>query len=73
VHAVASKGFNLQTDAYAQTRPSYPEALLNKIQGILPAKASVVDLAGGTGLMSRALKVLVLRRLSLRRKQGGNA
>ncbi|KAF1800111.1 S-adenosyl-L-methionine-dependent methyltransferase [Mucor lusitanicus] len=55
IHAVASKGFNLQTDAYAQTRPSYPEALLNKVQEILPEKASVIDLAAGTGLMTKAL------------------
>ncbi|CAO0791058.1 unnamed protein product [Mucor circinelloides] len=55
IHAVASKGFNLQTDAYAQTRPSYPKALLNRIQEILPEKASVIDLAAGTGLMTKAL------------------
>ncbi|KAL9543909.1 hypothetical protein MBANPS3_007893 [Mucor bainieri] len=39
----------------AQTRPSYPEALLNKIQDILPEKASIIDLAAGTGLMTKAL------------------
>ncbi|CEP19255.1 hypothetical protein [Parasitella parasitica] len=42
----------------AQARPSYPEALLNKIQYILPTKSPVVDLADGTGLMT---KVLVAR------------
>ncbi|KAK4521421.1 uncharacterized protein ATC70_012036 [Mucor velutinosus] len=55
VHAVASKGFNLQTDAYAQTRPSYPEAMLNRIQEMLPEKTSIIDLAAGTGLMTKAL------------------
>lgn len=39
----------------AQTRPSYPKALLNRIQEILSEKAPVIDLAAGTGLMTKAL------------------
>lgn len=56
VHSVALKGFNLQTDNYAQARPSYPKALLEKIVGLVPEKESqVVDLAAGTGLMTKCL------------------
>ncbi|KAI8882508.1 S-adenosyl-L-methionine-dependent methyltransferase [Backusella circina FSU 941] len=55
VHSVASKGFNLQTAHYANARPSYPIKLIQAITSILPPKAHVVDLAAGTGLMTKLL------------------
>ncbi|KAI9475911.1 MAG: S-adenosyl-L-methionine-dependent methyltransferase [Benjaminiella poitrasii] len=59
VHAIASKGFNLQSNLYAQTRPSYPKEVLDRIQEIVvpndKQKAKLVDLAAGTGIMTKLL------------------
>ncbi|GAA5803334.1 hypothetical protein HPULCUR_008813 [Helicostylum pulchrum] len=56
VHVVASKGFNLQTDAYAKARPGYPTPLVEKIKSLITSKNNrVVDLAAGTGLMTKHL------------------
>ncbi|BDA43083.1 Uncharacterized methyltransferase Mb3374 at N-terminal half [Coccomyxa sp. Obi] len=59
VHSIASQGFSLQVDAYEQARPSYP---LEGLQYALKelgledgAKRKVVDLAAGTGKLTRLL------------------
>ncbi|KAF7724814.1 hypothetical protein EC973_000699 [Apophysomyces ossiformis] len=55
MHQVAATGFNLQVEAYAKTRPSYPETALRKIEEIVPQGAQVLDLAAGPGVMTQLL------------------
>lgn len=57
VHQAAARGFDLQADAYDRGRPGYPaEAIAFVIEtlGIGPG-ATVVDLAAGTGKLTREL------------------
>jgi SAM-dependent methyltransferase len=57
VHATAASGFTKGTDAYERARPSYPpEAVEFVVEtfGIGPA-STVVDLAAGTGKLTRLL------------------
>ncbi|TML90214.1 MAG: class I SAM-dependent methyltransferase [Actinobacteria bacterium] len=57
VHDVAVEGFTKGTDAYERARPSYPPAAVDFVVrelGIGPA-STVVDLAAGTGKLTRLL------------------
>ncbi|KAI8379679.1 S-adenosyl-L-methionine-dependent methyltransferase [Radiomyces spectabilis] len=54
-HQVAATGFQLQAGSYAKARPSYPPAALERIKQILPAKKKALDLAAGTGKMTKLL------------------
>jgi SAM-dependent methyltransferase len=57
VHPSAAQGFGRAADAYERGRPGYPEAAvarLVEVLGIGPGRA-VVDLAAGTGKLTRQL------------------
>jgi SAM-dependent methyltransferase len=57
VHPVAAKGFNEGADAYERGRPGYPAAAIDWLADLLDlfSGTEVVDLAAGTGKLSRAL------------------
>jgi SAM-dependent methyltransferase len=55
IHDVASRGFSRSADAYEKGRPGYPEAAVAQIASHLPAGATVLDLAAGTGKLTRPL------------------
>ncbi|HVD14565.1 MAG TPA: SAM-dependent methyltransferase, partial [Actinomycetota bacterium] len=57
VHHSAARGFDLGADTYERGRPGYPEpavAWLIQVLGIGPG-SQVVDLAAGTGKLTRQL------------------
>ncbi|MCZ7536688.1 MAG: hypothetical protein M5T61_12850 [Acidimicrobiia bacterium] len=57
VHPVAAAGFGPQAGLYESTRPTYPAAAMEWIAARLPLGpgALVVDLAAGTGKLTRLL------------------
>lgn len=57
VHQAAARGFDLQADAYDRGRPGYPaEAIAFVIETLrIGPGATVVDLAAGTGKLTREL------------------
>jgi len=56
VHRTAAVGFAKAADAYERARPGYPDAAVEWLVGRLNAGPDlVVDLAAGTGKMTRAL------------------
>ncbi|KAG0185759.1 hypothetical protein DFQ28_008812, partial [Apophysomyces sp. BC1034] len=55
MHPIAATGFQLKVDDYANARPSYPAAALQKIKEIIPQGAHVLDLAAGPGIMTQLL------------------
>jgi len=55
VHRAAAVGFARSADAYERGRPGYPEAAVRHLVAGLPARALVVDLAAGTGKLTRPL------------------
>ncbi|KAJ3152418.1 hypothetical protein HDU86_005598 [Geranomyces michiganensis] len=70
VHKVAARGFNLQTAAYEAARPSYPAAVIKHLTTIAipklaakPSSCTVLDLAAGTGKMTRLLQPYNFSRL----------
>lgn len=58
VDPVAADGFGLGADAYEQARPSYPSELVRELTAIaaLGPGRSVLDLAAGTGKLTRLLE-----------------
>jgi SAM-dependent methyltransferase len=52
---VASTGFSRAAEAYERGRPGYPGAAVDMLAGALPDRASVLDLAAGTGKLTRIL------------------
>ena len=57
VHPVAAAGFGRSAEVYERGRPGYPEAAIRWLGDKLPLRAgvTVVDLAAGTGKLSRPL------------------
>jgi SAM-dependent methyltransferase len=55
IHPAAAEGFARSAEAYARGRPRYPAEALAVLVSRLPAGASVLDLAAGTGALTRPL------------------
>jgi SAM-dependent methyltransferase len=55
IHRAAAEGFSRSAEAYRQGRPGYPPAALAALLSHLPAGAAVLDLAAGTGALTRPL------------------
>jgi SAM-dependent methyltransferase len=55
IHRAAAEGFSRSAEAYARGRPGYPPAALAALLSHLPAGATVLDLAAGTGALTRPL------------------
>jgi SAM-dependent methyltransferase len=55
IHRVASEGFSRSAPAYERGRPGYPDAAVACVVSRLPAGARVLDLAAGTGKLTRPL------------------
>jgi SAM-dependent methyltransferase len=54
IHPAAATGFARAADAYERGRPGYPDAAVDRLVGLLPGPR-VIDLAAGTGKLTRAL------------------
>jgi SAM-dependent methyltransferase len=54
VHPAAAEGFGRSADAYERGRPGYPDAAVDRLVAALPGRR-VIDLAAGTGKLTRAL------------------
>jgi SAM-dependent methyltransferase len=54
IHPAAATGFARAADAYERGRPGYPDAAVDRLVAALPGM-QVVDLAAGTGKLTRAL------------------
>jgi SAM-dependent methyltransferase len=54
VHPAAAEGFARSAAAYERGRPGYPDAAVDRLVAALPGR-DVVDLAAGTGKLTRAL------------------
>jgi SAM-dependent methyltransferase len=61
VHRAAAVGFARSADAYERGRPEYPEAAVRHVVGLLAPEAAVLDLAAGTGKLTRPLLAAGLR------------
>jgi SAM-dependent methyltransferase len=55
LHRAAAVGFARSVDAYERGRPEYPAEAIHFLLGLLPARADVLDLAAGTGKLTRPL------------------
>jgi SAM-dependent methyltransferase len=55
INRAAAEGFARSADAYDRGRPGYPEPAIRHLVGLLPAHAVVLDLAAGTGKLTRPL------------------
>lgn len=55
IHRAAAEGFSRSADAYERGRPGYPPEALRLLVARLPAAARVLDLAAGTGALTRPL------------------
>jgi SAM-dependent methyltransferase len=55
LHRAAAVGFARSADAYERGRPEYPAAAIAFVAGLLPPRAEVLDLAAGTGKLTRPL------------------
>jgi SAM-dependent methyltransferase len=55
IHPDASAGFSRSAEAYERGRPDYPPAAIDVLASELPAGARVLDLAAGTGKLTRPL------------------
>jgi ubiquinone/menaquinone biosynthesis C-methylase UbiE len=55
IHRVASEGFSRSAAAYERGRPGYPDAAVACVASRLPPRARVLDLAAGTGKLTRPL------------------
>jgi SAM-dependent methyltransferase len=55
VHRAAEVGFSRSAEAYERGRPGYPEAAISHLVAQLPARPLVLDLAAGTGKLTRPL------------------
>jgi SAM-dependent methyltransferase len=55
IHRAAAEGFSRSAEAYERGRPRYPREALELLLSRLPARAAVLDLAAGTGALTRPL------------------
>jgi SAM-dependent methyltransferase len=55
IHRAARQGFSRAADAYERGRPGYPDAAVRHLLDRVPANAEVLDLAAGTGKLTRPL------------------
>jgi SAM-dependent methyltransferase len=55
IHRAAAEGFSRSAEAYERGRPRYPAEALELLLSRLPAGAAVLDLAAGTGALTRPL------------------
>jgi SAM-dependent methyltransferase len=55
IHRAAAEGFARSAGAYARGRPGYPPEALALLLSRLPAAGTVLDLAAGTGALTRPL------------------
>jgi SAM-dependent methyltransferase len=55
VHRAAAVGFARSADAYERGRPAYPDTAVRYVVAALPPAAVVLDLAAGTGKLTRPL------------------
>jgi SAM-dependent methyltransferase len=55
IHRAARQGFSRAADAYERGRPGYPDAAVRHVLDRLPANSEVLDLAAGTGKLTRQL------------------
>jgi SAM-dependent methyltransferase len=55
VHRAAAVGFARSADAYERGRPGYPAAAIAYLRGLLGQQPLVLDLAAGTGKLTRPL------------------
>jgi SAM-dependent methyltransferase len=55
IHHAARVGFARSADAYERSRPGYPHEAIEFLVSHLPAGARVLDLAAGTGKLTRPL------------------
>jgi ubiquinone/menaquinone biosynthesis C-methylase UbiE len=55
IHRAAAQGFARSADAYERGRPEYPQAAVDHLAGLLGVGATVLDLAAGTGKLTRPL------------------
>jgi SAM-dependent methyltransferase len=61
LHRAAAQGFARSAGAYERGRPGYPEAAIRHLLGLLGPAALVLDLAAGTGKLTRPLLAAGLR------------
>jgi SAM-dependent methyltransferase len=61
LHRAAAVGFSRSADAYERGRPEYPAAAIAFVARLLPPRAEVLDLAAGTGKLTRPLLAAGLR------------
>jgi SAM-dependent methyltransferase len=55
IHRAARVGFARSADAYERSRPGYPDEAIQYLVANLAARARVLDLAAGTGKLTRPL------------------
>jgi SAM-dependent methyltransferase len=55
VHRAAAEGFARSADAYERGRPGYPSEAIRHLLARLPPRPVVLDLAAGTGKLTRPL------------------
>ena len=55
MHRAAALGFSRSAQAYERGRPGYPEAAIRHLVAQLPPRPVVLDLAAGTGKLTRPL------------------
>jgi SAM-dependent methyltransferase len=72
VHDIAARGFGNEADAYERSRPSYPpDALAYLVQHLrIGPGARVVDLAAGTGKLTRLLSPTGARLIAVEPVEG---
>jgi SAM-dependent methyltransferase len=61
LHQAAAQGFARSADAYERGRPGYPDAAIRYLVAQLPPLPLVLDLAAGTGKLTRPLLEAGLR------------
>jgi ubiquinone/menaquinone biosynthesis C-methylase UbiE len=61
IHRAAAEGFSRSAEAYERGRPDYPEAAIAYLVELVRPGATVLDLAAGTGKLTRPLMAAGLR------------